>query len=45
MEVAGGGGLVINITGNTFGAGTSQAQVKALFTAAVNEMKLKGLTK
>jgi tape measure domain-containing protein len=45
MEVGAGGGLVINITGNTFGAGTSQAQVKALFTAAVNEMKLKGLTK
>jgi tape measure domain-containing protein len=45
MEVAGGGGLVININNPTFGTGTNTQQVKAMFAAAVNEMKLKGLTK
>jgi hypothetical protein len=43
MEFAGGGGMVVNITGNTFGNDMTQATVDAMFRTAIDKFKRQGL--
>jgi tape measure domain-containing protein len=43
MEMAGGGGMVLNFTGNTFGSDMTQGTVDAMFRTAIDKFKRQGL--